>query len=92
MIQIYDMYKTYQMGDTIVNALNGVNLDIRKNEFVAITGPSGSGKSTLMNMLGCLDVPSSGIYMLDDVEVNELNDDELSEIDRLVMRSQDEEN
>ena len=80
MIQIYDMFKVYQMGDTVVNALNGINLDIRRNEFVAITGPSGSGKSTLMNMLGCLDVPSSGIYLLDEVEVNDLNDDELSEI------------
>lgn len=80
MIQIYDMFKMYQMGDTVVNALNGINLDIRRNEFVAITGPSGSGKSTLMNMLGCLDVPTSGVYLLDDVEVNGLNDDELSEI------------
>lgn len=80
MIQIYDMFKIYKMGDNAINALNGISLDIRRHEFVAITGPSGSGKSTLMNMLGCLDTPTSGIYLLDDIEVNSLDDDELSEI------------
>lgn len=80
MIKISNMYKTYKMGDNIINALNNVNLDIDEHEFVAITGPSGSGKSTLMNVLGCLDTPTSGNYILDGHEVSKLNDDELAEI------------
>jgi putative ABC transport system ATP-binding protein len=78
MISIRDVTKTYQMGDIAVHALNGVHLDIQDGELVAIMGPSGSGKSTLMNIIGCLDVPTSGSYVLDDVEVNDLTDDELT--------------
>jgi putative ABC transport system ATP-binding protein len=77
-IQITDVYKTYAMGDNIVNALAGVNLSVNDGEFVAIMGPSGSGKSTLMNILGCLDRPSKGSYMLDGREVSEYSDDELA--------------
>lgn len=80
MIQIMNMYKTYKMGDNVINALNNVSLHIRKHEFVSIIGPSGSGKSTLMNMLGCLDVPTSGTYILDGKEVSKLKDDQLAEI------------
>ena len=80
MIRISDMYKIYAMGDNKVTALNGINLHIRAHEFVSIVGQSGSGKSTLMNMLGCLDVPTSGKYMLDEKEVSKLKDDELAEI------------
>ncbi len=80
MIQICNMCKMYKMGDNIINALNNVSLHIKKHEFVAIIGPSGSGKSTLMNMLGCLDVPSSGTYTLDGNEISKLNDNELADI------------
>jgi putative ABC transport system ATP-binding protein len=80
MIQISDMYKVYTMGENKVTALNGINLNISLHEFVAIVGPSGSGKSTLMNMLGCLDVPTSGSYKLDGQEVSKLKDDKLAEI------------
>ena len=68
------------MGDTIVRALNGVTLDIGKNEYVAIMGPSGSGKSTMMNVLGCLDTPSDGEYYLNNHRVSELTDDQLAEV------------
>jgi len=74
------MYKTYQINEIEIHALQGINLSIRKNEFVAIVGPSGSGKSTLMNMLGCLDAPTSGTYILDNVDVSSLTDDEMAEI------------
>jgi len=77
-IKITDIKKTYTMGDNIVHALDGVNLAIDKGEFTAIMGPSGSGKSTLMNILGCLDRPTSGSYILDDREVSEYSDDELA--------------
>jgi len=80
MIQIYEMYKTYQINDIKIEALKNINLRIKQNEFAAIVGPSGSGKSTLMNMMGCLDIPTSGNYILDDVEVSSLRDDELAEI------------
>ena len=80
MIKITNMYKVYRMGENVVNALNNVSLHIAKHEFVAIIGPSGSGKSTLMNMLGCLDTPTSGTYVLDGKEVSELSDDQLAEI------------
>lgn len=80
MIQISNMYKKYIMGDNVVTALNNVSLNINSHEFVSIVGPSGSGKSTLMNMLGCLDVPTSGSYILDGKEISKLKDEELAEI------------
>lgn len=70
LIQIRDMCKVYNPGENEVWALNHVNLDIGENEFVAIIGQSGSGKSTLMNMLGCLDVPTAGIYLLHGADVD----------------------
>ncbi len=79
-IQIENVTKTYQMGETQVRALRGVSLEIARGEMVAIVGPSGSGKSTLMNIIGCLDQPSSGLYRLDDVDVSEMNDDQLADI------------
>ncbi|MBN2806214.1 MAG: ABC transporter ATP-binding protein [Prolixibacteraceae bacterium] len=78
MIEIKDLHKNYVMGEIEVPALKGINLQIKKNEYVAIMGPSGSGKSTLMNILGCLDTPSSGYYLYNQIDVNTLNDDELS--------------
>jgi putative ABC transport system ATP-binding protein len=80
MIQISDMYKIYPMGDMDINALNGVSIKIEQHEFVAIVGPSGSGKSTLMNMIGCLDTPTSGEYYIDGVKVNGLSDSQLADI------------
>lgn len=80
MIQIYDMYKTYQMNNIKIEALKNINLCIKQNEFAAIVGPSGSGKSTLMHMLGCLDTPTSGTYLLEGMSVNSLRDDKLAEI------------
>src|SRR3954465_9063110 len=77
-IHIQDVVKTYHMGTIEVSALRGVSLDIGAGELMAIMGPSGSGKSTLMNILGCLDVPSSGSYRLDGQEVARLNDDQLA--------------
>lgn len=79
-IQISDLTRFYQMGDTTVKALNGVTFDIHKNEYLAIMGPSGSGKSTLMNMIGCLDTPTSGEYILNNNRVSEMNDAELAEV------------
>jgi putative ABC transport system ATP-binding protein len=75
-IDIHDLTKVYKMGDFEVRALDGLNLRIDSGEFVAIMGPSGSGKSTLMNIIGCLDRPTSGAYLLDDVDVSGLNRDE----------------
>jgi putative ABC transport system ATP-binding protein len=75
-----NLWKTYEMGDQQVNALRGINIRIRHNEYVAIMGPSGSGKSTLMNLIGCLDSPSQGRYWLNGHDVSELNDDELARI------------
>lgn len=79
-IAIQDIKKHYVMGDTVIHALNGVTLDIYKNEYVALMGPSGSGKSTLMNILGCLDTPTSGTYTLNNTEVAQMSDDELAEV------------
>jgi putative ABC transport system ATP-binding protein len=79
-VEIRDMYKIYTMGDNEVRALNGVNLKIKPHEFVAIIGPSGSGKSTLMNMIGCLDTPTSGEYYIDGHEASTLNEDEQAAI------------
>jgi putative ABC transport system ATP-binding protein len=75
-----NLQREYDMGGEVVRALRGVNLTIRKNEFVAIMGPSGSGKSTLMNLIGCLDSPSGGEYWLNGHRVSELGDDELARI------------
>jgi putative ABC transport system ATP-binding protein len=80
LISISDVRKTYEMGTTEVNALDGVSLDVKKGEYVAIMGPSGSGKSTLMNIVGCLDTPTSGSYKLRGTEIREREDDELARI------------
>lgn len=80
LIEIKDIYKIYNPGENEVRALDGVSLTIERGEFIAIVGQSGSGKSTLMNMLGLLDVPTSGTYMLDGENVSHMTDDELSEI------------
>ena len=80
MIRISDMYKIYKIGDVEVRALNGVSLHIRPREFVSIIGPSGSGKSTLMNMIGCLDVATSGEYYLDGKRVENMSENELATI------------
>ena len=80
MISTEDLWKTYDMGSEQVHALRGINLQIQRNEYVAIMGPSGSGKSTLMNLIGCLDSPSKGQYWLNGQLVSELDDDELARI------------
>ena len=80
MIKLLDVSKTYQLSGVQVNAVKSVNLDIEQGEFASIMGPSGSGKSTMMNILGCLDIPSTGEYLLDDIEVGKLNDNQLAEI------------
>src|ERR1700684_223275 len=72
-----DLWKTYEMGEEKLHALRGVSVEIRKSEYVAIMGPSGSGKSTLMNLIGCLDTPSKGQYLLNNQLFSELDDDEL---------------
>jgi putative ABC transport system ATP-binding protein len=79
-LSLQDVVKTYVMGNQKVHALSGVTLDIRKNEYVAIMGPSGSGKSTMMNIIGCLDVPTSGSYSLDGEMVANKSEGELAEI------------
>ncbi len=80
LIHARDLRKTYHVGGQIVHALDGLDLDIQVNEYVALMGPSGSGKSTLMNMLGCLDSPTSGTYILNGQDVSRLEDDALAEI------------
>ena len=80
LIEIHDVTKIYQMGNVEVPALRGVSLAIAEGEMVAIVGPSGSGKSTLMNILGCLDQPTAGVYILDGEDVGSLNDDQLASI------------
>ncbi|MCB0701690.1 MAG: ABC transporter ATP-binding protein [Ignavibacteriae bacterium] len=80
MIDIKNISKIYQMGSQLVHALRDITVTINENEYVALMGPSGSGKSTLMNILGCLDTPSSGTYFFNNTNVRELNDNELAEI------------
>ncbi len=80
LIEIHDIYKIYNPGENEVRALDGVNLTVEHGEFLAIVGQSGSGKSTLMNMLGLLDIPTSGTYLLDGIDTKNMTDDELSEI------------
>src|SRR5437667_1436606 len=80
LIQIRDIERVYEVGEEKVHALNGVDLDINDNEYVAIMGPSGSGKSTMMNILGCLDTPTAGSYRLKGKEIEEQSDDELARI------------
>jgi putative ABC transport system ATP-binding protein len=79
-IRIRDLTRHYEMGTETVQALRGVSLDIDRNEYVAIMGPSGSGKSTMMNMIGCLDTPTSGEYWLNGQEVSQLTDDQLARV------------
>src|SRR4029434_3900464 len=80
LIETRDLWKTYVMGDEEIHALKGVSISIERGEYVAIMGPSGSGKSTLMNLIGCLDTPSKGTYLLNDKEVSQMNDNELARI------------
>jgi putative ABC transport system ATP-binding protein len=80
LIETRDLWKTYVMGDEEIHALKGVSITIERGEYVAIMGPSGSGKSTLMNLIGCLDTPSKGTYLLNDKEVSLMNDNELARI------------
>jgi len=80
LISMRNLWKTYEMGSEQVHALHGVSFDVKKGEYIAITGPSGSGKSTLMNLIGCLDTPSKGEYWLNGKNVSEMDDDELARI------------
>lgn len=79
-IRTYDLWKTYVMGDQVINAVSGVDVEIKQGEYVAIMGPSGSGKSTLMNLIGCLDTPSKGDYYLAARNTSKMDDDELAQI------------
>ncbi len=80
LIETKDLWKTYQMGSEEIHALRGVSIEIERGEYVAIMGPSGSGKSTLMNLIGCLDTPSKGSYLLNNKQASQMNDDELARI------------
>src|SRR5512132_4374356 len=80
LIETRDLWKTYVMGSEEIHALRGVSIDIERGDYVAIMGPSGSGKSTLMNLIGCLDTPSKGTYLLNGKLVSQMNDDELARI------------
>jgi len=79
-IRTWDLRKTYVMGDQEIHAVSGIDIEIKKGEYVAIMGPSGSGKSTLMNLIGCLDTPSAGVYYLNGNLVSDMNDDQLARI------------
>lgn len=79
-IRTFDLWKTYIMGDQEIHAVSGVNIEIKRGEYVAIMGPSGSGKSTLMNLIGCLDTPTKGLYYLNGKLASEMEDDELARI------------
>jgi len=80
LIDLKDIYKIYQMGSTQINALDGLECKIEKGEYVALMGPSGSGKSTLMNIIGCLDTPTRGVYSLNGTNVSDMTDDDLASI------------
>ena len=80
LIETRDLWKTYTMGEEEIHALRGVSIQIERGEYVAIMGPSGSGKSTLMNLIGCLDTPTKGSYLLNEKEVAAMNDDDLAQI------------
>lgn len=80
LIVMRDLFRIYELGPQKIYALRGVNMEVRRGEYVAIMGPSGSGKSTLMNIVGCLDTPSSGEYLLDGIPVESMNEDQLAEV------------
>ena len=80
LIEVRDLWKTYVMGSEEIHALQGVSIQIQRGEYVAIMGPSGSGKSTLMNLIGCLDTPTKGSYLLNEKQVSQMNDNELARI------------
>lgn len=80
LINITDIKRDFQLGSEIINVLKGIDLQINKGEYVALMGPSGSGKSTLMNILGCLDTPTSGTYVLNGKDVSQMHDDDLAEV------------
>jgi putative ABC transport system ATP-binding protein len=80
LIETHDLWKTYVMGSEEIHALRGISMEIERGEYVAIMGPSGSGKSTLMNLIGCLDTPSQGSYLLNGKQVGQMNDNELARI------------
>lgn len=80
LIVLKDIRRSYKLGDQVVHALRSITLNINKGEYIALMGPSGSGKSTLMNLIGCLDTPSGGTYFLNNKEVSNMDDDELSTI------------
>src|SRR5665213_1572044 len=79
-IRTFDLWKSYVMGDQVINAVSGVDIEIHRGEYVAIMGPSGSGKSTLMNLIGCLDSPTKGEYFINGRLVSSMSDDELARI------------
>jgi putative ABC transport system ATP-binding protein len=83
LIDLKQIFKTYQMGFTQINALNGLNCEIGEGEYVALMGPSGSGKSTLMNVIGCLDSPTSGSYLLNGNDVSKMSEDDLAKVRNL---------
>src|SRR3546814_10185052 len=80
LISLNDIGKKYRIGTEVIHALRSVTLNIRKGEFVALMGPSGSGKSTLMNILGCLDTPTKGSYILNGIDVSRMSDNQLAEV------------
>jgi putative ABC transport system ATP-binding protein len=80
MIELSDVTKIYRMGETEIRALNGVNLKVKKGEFLSLVGPSGSGKSTLLNIIGCIDIPTSGLVVFDDEDISRLKDRALTKI------------